>query len=88
MRVLITLYSLTTMNLPDPDIKLAFRQRREKAMTLGDRESVAVLGQSLLYMGDRLGTTQRSWRSWVKNMGLMSAMPSRSCICKMGDSWS
>jgi len=58
MRVLITLYSLTTMNLPDPDIKLAFRQRREKAMTLGDRESVAVLGQFLLYMGDRLGTTQ------------------------------
>lgn len=27
-------------------------------MTLGDRESVAVLGQFLLYMGDRLGTTQ------------------------------
>jgi hypothetical protein len=46
-----------TICIPHPDIKLTFRQYREKAMTLGDRESVAILGQLLTQRADEVRMT-------------------------------
>jgi hypothetical protein len=39
----------------DPQIKLLFRQNREKAMTVGDRDAVAVMGQILHEKSSELG---------------------------------
>jgi len=44
--------------LPDPAVKLAFRQYREKAMTEGDREAVAALGQFIVYQAEVLEVSQ------------------------------
>jgi hypothetical protein len=46
------------MDLLDPDVKLAFRQCREKAMTEGDREAIAALGQFIVYQAEVMETPE------------------------------
>jgi hypothetical protein len=49
---------IISVTYPDPQIKLLFRQNREKAMTTGDHAAVAIMGQILQEKSSEIGMTR------------------------------